>query len=104
MKAYILFTAPALFILTAHFYTWLEQQRYTGYRLWLKYLVLVLLLALPLRYCIERVKPFSAGDRNPAWVQELKQMPEKHNDKIVLFNYETLIEAMFYTDFAAAYT
>jgi 4-amino-4-deoxy-L-arabinose transferase-like glycosyltransferase len=100
---YILIAAPALFLIIAHFYTWLEQQSYPGYRRWLKFLVLFLLIALPVRYCIERVKPFSADDRNPAWAQELKQLPERKDKKIVLFNYPLALEAMFYTDFAAVY-
>ena len=66
-------------------------------------LVLFLLIALPVRYTIERMKPFDKIDRNPAWVQELKELNSEKIKNGVLFNYKAPIEAMFYTNLTAAY-
>jgi 4-amino-4-deoxy-L-arabinose transferase len=95
MQAYLLFTAPALFLMTADCWCMLAD----GYRQmkypWLARLVMILLLVLPLRYTIERVKPFDKRDKYPQWVKELKALPP--TEKTVLFNYGRPIEAMFYT-------
>jgi 4-amino-4-deoxy-L-arabinose transferase len=69
---------------------------------WLKYVVLWLLIILPIRFMIERIKPFDRLDKNPGWATELRnlnqQIPEK---KVVIFNSERPIETMFYTNFTA---
>ena len=57
-----------------------------------------LFLILPIRYGIERMKPFQNRDRNPKWVVELKELNEENIKNGILFNYENPIEAMFYTD------
>ncbi len=98
MQAYILFTAPALFILTARFffvvYDFGKNHRYR-----LAFMVLlVLFIAIPIRYSFERVKPFSSAERNPEWVKELRVLEVADPSKTVLFNYSHPIEAMFYTE------
>ncbi len=98
MQGYLLFTAPALFIMTSEFFFMLLNYRKNHKLKWLRYSVLVLLLALPIRYGIERIKPFKLRDRNPQWVLDLKKLNEENIEKGVLFNYGNPIEAMFYTD------
>lgn len=98
MQAYILFTCPALFMITADFWFVLVSYR-TNHRLkWLFNLILFLLIALPIRYMIERVKPFNVSDRNPQWVKDLRKLSALEIKNGVLFNYENPIEAMFYTN------
>ena len=98
MQAYILFTAPALFLMIGEFYVMLdEHKQHQKYR-WVYNLILVLLIALPVRYMIERVKPFDKRERHPEWVVQLKQLDKESIEKGVLFNYNRPIEAMFYTD------
>jgi len=103
MQAYTLFTAPALFIITALFWEYLyvyrNRFRYKG----LIILVLFLLLALPIRYSIERTKPFVIRERNPQWTKEIRELSKQTGDHsdIVIFNSEYPIETMFYLDCAA---
>jgi 4-amino-4-deoxy-L-arabinose transferase-like glycosyltransferase len=98
MQAYILFTSPALFIMTAEFWFMLASYRENHKYKWFFNLILLLLIALPIRYSIERIKPFKQADRNPKWTNELKKLNERNISKGVLFNYDNPIEAMFYTD------
>lgn len=102
MQAYLLFTAPAIFIITAEFWFTLYLNRKNFRWRWLTYLVLFLLIALPIRYTIERIKPFENKERNPKWVTDLKELNNKSNfNRAVLFNYDKPIEAMFYTNLIA---
>ena len=98
MQAYILFAAPALFIITSAFFFELLNYRQTHKAKWLYNLVLILLIILPIRYGLERIKPFENRDRNPEWVVELKKLDKENIQNGILFNYENPIEAMFYTD------
>jgi 4-amino-4-deoxy-L-arabinose transferase len=98
MQAYILFSSPALFIMTAEFWTMLSAYKTNHKYKWFFNLILFLLIALPVRYAIERVKPFEITDRKPQWVISLKALNEKKIARGVLFNYERPIEAMFYTN------
>lgn len=101
MQAYILFTSPALFIMTAEFWVMLNEYKKSHKFKWLSNLILLLLIALPIRYMIERIKPFEPIDRNPQWVLDLKKLNDQRFEKGVLFNYNKPIEAMFYTNLIA---
>ncbi|MDD2385524.1 MAG: glycosyltransferase family 39 protein [Bacteroidales bacterium] len=102
MQAYILFIAPALFMITAWFWSSIKDVKMKGFNKYIKYLVLGLVIILPLRYSIERIKPFSDIDRKPIWVSNLKSIDKTGiPEKSVLFNFPYPIEAMFYTDFTA---
>lgn len=104
MQAYILFTSPALFLITADFFYWLVQNKKNYKYQWMITVLLILLIVLPVRYSIERIKPFENKERKPEWVSDLKKMNEKKIDRGVLFNYDEPIEAMFYTDLTAVYS
>lgn len=101
MQAYLLFTAPALFIVTSAFFFELLTYKLTHKPKWLYNLIAVLFIVLPIRYGIERMKPFEKRDRNPQWVSDLKALHKENIQNGVLFNYENPIEAMFYTDLTA---
>ncbi len=101
MQAYILFISPALFLMTAEFFFMLNDYKKYHKLKWVFNLILVLLIALPIRYMIERVKPFEQSNRNPAWVVDLRKLNDKNISKGVLLNYDKPIEAMFYTDLTA---
>lgn len=103
MQAYILFTAPALFIATAYFWEELNNWQIKGKLKYLQKILQLALLVLPLIYCIERTKIFQNIDRNPTWVQELKNINNK-NENLVLINCPYPIETMFYTNCTAAYS
>ncbi len=98
MQAYTIFTAPAIFIITGLFWHYLYHYRKRFRARWIIVTVLVLLLALPVRYSIERIKPFMIRERNPQWAQELRTLNAALDPKqqIVIFNAELPIETMFY--------
>ncbi len=98
MQAYILFTSPALFIITSEFYFMLSERKREYKLKWIFNIILLLLIALPVRYSIERIKPFDNRDRRPVWVTELKKLKDCPVNNGVLFNYDRPIEAMFYTN------
>ena len=98
MQGYLLFTAPALFIITSAFFFELQNLTVNHKQKWIINLVLVLLIILPIRYGIERIKPFQQNDRNPEWVVDLKELNKENIQNGILFNYKNPIEAMFYTD------
>jgi len=98
MQGYLLFVSPALFIMTAEFWLMLAEFRISRNQKWFYNLILILLIALPVRYTIERTKPFEKSERNPQWVADLKKLNGRKIDKGVLFNYDNPIEAMFYTN------
>lgn len=98
MQAYILFISPALFLITAEFYFMLKEHRNNiKFRPYIN-VILFLLIALPIRYMIERVKPFERTERNPAWAVDLRTLNNRGISRGVLFNYCRPIEAMFYTN------
>lgn len=98
MKGYILFTSPALFMMTSEFWDMLSEYRKSHKPKWLYTLILILLIALPVRYTIERVKPFKSIDRSPSWITNLKDFNKLNINNGVLLNYDKPIEAMFYTN------
>jgi len=99
---YLLLASPAFFIITSWYWFYLRSTLVNRKLLWLKYTLLFLLIALPIRLTIERVKPFTKTERDPQWAKELRllnqQIPGK---KVILFNSERPIETMFYTGFTA---
>jgi len=101
MQGYIMFTAPALFIITGAFYEYLstatEKKQYSV----IAKTIQVAIVVLAFRYSLERIKPFQKIDRNPQWVSELKKLNNRHIESGVLFNYPNPIEAMYYTDLTA---
>ncbi|HEX8517910.1 MAG TPA: glycosyltransferase family 39 protein [Bacteroidia bacterium] len=98
MQGYILFVSPALFIISADF--WVMLSGYCANRRfkWFFNLVLIAMIALPVRYAIERTKMFAPRNRKPLWAKELKALNEKKIRNGVLVNYPRPVEAMFYTD------
>ena len=101
MQGYLLFAAPAFFLVTADFWHHLSQMELSGVKKLVVNLILVLLFCLPIRYAIERSKPFTQMDRSPKWASDLRKLNQEHFSKAILFNYSHATEAMFYTDMEA---
>ena len=97
MPGYVMMSAPPIFMMIA----WAVWD-VTGQLGKIKYrrttiVALALLIVLPVRYTIERVKPFNIEERNPRWSQELRELQGRVGDsKAAVFNVEHNIEAMFY--------
>jgi len=99
MNGYLLIGSPALFIICSVFFYELKATIVNSKLVWFKRLVLILMIGLPIRYCIERLKPFdTTNKKKPQWVVDLKNWNQKENSKAVLFGYNAPIEAMFYTN------
>jgi 4-amino-4-deoxy-L-arabinose transferase-like glycosyltransferase len=102
MGGYILFTAPAFFVITGAFCTELPKWRYNSRAaIWLGRAFPILVILLAARYAIERTKPFNNINRQPEWVKELKKLNNMKIKNGVLFNYNNPIDAMFYTNLTA---
>ncbi len=102
MQAYTIFTAPAIFILTAYFIVYLGSIKRQLRFKFLPPLLVFLLLTLPIRYSLERIKPFDLFQPTPQWLINVKHLNESVLDKKkVIFNTIHPIETMFYTEFIA---
>lgn len=101
MQAYTLFAAPALFLLIAFYFHYLKFNLPKFKQKWLIVTAMVALIALPIRYTFERLKPFDTIDRNPTWIVEMNKLDLGKDDKVVIFNTDHPIEMMFYTDYTA---
>ena len=101
MPGYIAFIAPALFIVTAAFFDFLLKVEFKRnfFKLF-RTLLAASLIILPIRYSIERIKPFSRTDRNPEKIIRLKNLGNEYQNA-VLFNYSDPVTAMFYTNLTA---
>lgn len=98
---YLLVSAPSIFIITAVFFLFLLNYLKGKKHEWFYKLIMIALIALPVRYSIERLKPFVDRDFNPAWAQELRSLREnisfREKDKVLVFNINKPIDAMFYS-------
>jgi len=102
MTAYVFTAGPALLLVAARFWTWLAAHPKPFGGRWLRGTVLALLILLPLVATVERVKPWPDYERSPAWAREIKGLPARLGPgRVVLFNLEHPLEAMFYTSYVA---
>lgn len=100
MQGYILFTAPAMFIMIGIFLEYLQSIQ-SKRKLLIK-TICILLLVLPIRYSIERIKPFSKKERTSEWISKMKNIANENPDDLkIVFNCKYPIETMFYTDIIA---
>jgi 4-amino-4-deoxy-L-arabinose transferase-like glycosyltransferase len=102
MQGYVMMSAPAIFIIDAWaFWTFKDNLKDSSYRI-LKIIFLILLIVLPIRTSIERIRPFTNTDRNEAWAVRLRELNRQiPQSNAVVFNVSHNIEAMFYCNFTA---
>ena len=96
MPAYTLIACPAVFIITATAYQ--EFMASLKWPLFFK-IVAISLILLPVRYAIERIKPFDGGQNTPEWNNKIIELSKssQNQDKTVVFNCPYYIELMFQT-------
>lgn len=105
MQGYVLFTAPAFFMVLGLFFVeWcLNENRYPGMRLkWLPRLVALLIIILAVRFGVERVKPFAdrdSGQEMNVILTIAKGVLGKEEG--IIFNTPRYIEFMFFSDYLA---
>ena len=101
MQAYILFVCPALFIITADFCQYLIQLDNTKFK-WVFNFIVILILITPIRYCIERLKPFENNTQKTALSASFSKLKKQNfTSKDVVLNCHYPIELMFYTNTTA---
>lgn len=102
MQGYPMLNAPALFVTLGLFCTFAARYaQQVQYPKMLK-LLLFLLIALPIRYSIERVKPFAKSNPAQQWTQSYKVLGQQYaSQKVILLGAKHPIEAMFYTNMIA---
>ncbi len=102
---YILISAPAFFMLSALFFFYLYSMRkQVKVNPFFVKLLLFLLLALPVRYSLERIKPFEKRPEKSMMFERWKTLLETENltaSKTILLKEPDYIQAMFYHDFIA---
>jgi 4-amino-4-deoxy-L-arabinose transferase-like glycosyltransferase len=95
---YLMLAAPAFFILLSYYWFYFYNlKNFIRYK-WIIYILLFLLAGLPIRYTVERTKPFDRREKNPEWNKQLRFLNKIDDNNVVLFNIENNIRAMFYTD------
>jgi 4-amino-4-deoxy-L-arabinose transferase-like glycosyltransferase len=99
MAGYVLPSAIPVLTISALFWTVLERhiRSHANYK-WLGILILVALIALPVRYCIERLKPFQDLSPSREAKQNLIARIGPDPAHTVVFGCKQQYEAMFYTD------
>lgn len=99
-QTYLLISAPAYFIMISYWiYHLLFLRKKIRYTI-ISNLLLCLLILLPVRYCIERIKPFEITEREPD-ITVLQRNIKNHinlSAKTILFNVSDPISLMFYND------
>jgi len=108
MPGYVAVAAPAVFLMMGCFTVRLyDHLAVLSQRIVLRraaIALLALLVLLPLRTGLERMKVVGGYERNPEWARKLRELPQKlPGPRVVLFGVEHPIEAMFYTP-ALAYS
>jgi 4-amino-4-deoxy-L-arabinose transferase len=101
---YILISAPAFFMIIAYLFHYLLEN-YTKLRYkYLTILVAVALIALPLRFSIERLKLFRKEPTLSTFYETKDDWQDSFNDNDIVVGCPEYIELMFYTDVKAAYS
>lgn len=106
MQGYTLFNSPAIFIVIALFIITLKNNLKGFNRQWKKgfaITIITLLIILPIRYSIERIKPFSeANQKKPLYMKKIELINKSPSSNLVIHSCPKPIETMFFTN-AIAY-
>jgi 4-amino-4-deoxy-L-arabinose transferase len=100
MQGYILCAAPAIFIMIGVYFKHLQSIQ--SKQKFLIKTICILLLVLPIRYSIERIKPFSKKQRNVELISKMQYLDNKDSNNLkIIFNCKYPVETMFHTDIIA---
>lgn len=102
MPGYVMVAAPAVFCMVGKCVVALWSVPLENRRGWVARAIAVLLLVMPVRYAMERIKPFHIDRPEISQAEEMRQLRERVGDAVV-FNTPQPIEMMFYTG-ATAYS
>jgi len=104
MQGYIAFICPALFIVTANFFfevkdKWLASSKKLVRGI--SILFLILIIALPIRYCFERTSFGFGKQKCDAYASIYKSFENQLSENCVVLNVKEPIDFMFYTNCVA---
>jgi len=98
MQGYVLFVAPAIFIIQSLFIEeLLEWYKKSKNLKWINVVLVFVIVLLSIRFSIERVKPFKSFEK-PSWALRFEKMEskvEKIEKEFIIINEPNPIEAMF---------
>lgn len=96
MQGYVLFTAPAIFIVLGLFAERLLDFSKNTKPIFNKLNVglLVVIVLLSVRYGLERVKPFSKNNEL-SWSMRIEKLADENSNQLIVINEPRYIEAMF---------
>jgi len=102
MQGYTIITAPAVFLVLALFVNYLAHFRTRFKQRWIPIVGIVLLIGLPIRFTIERMKPFQTVE-TPKWQKDIIDLSTNIGDeeKVIVFNVSHPIELMFHANCTA---
>lgn len=102
MQGYTLITAPAVFVVLGFFIHYLIRYRKSFKYKWVPILGLILLIGLPIRFTIERLRPFRTVEV-PQWQKDIDHLTKEIGsaEKVVVFNVNHPIELMFHSNCTA---
>jgi 4-amino-4-deoxy-L-arabinose transferase-like glycosyltransferase len=100
---YLLISAPAFFILTAHVWLTLKEKWQPKKLNFFKPLLLFVLAILPLRLLVERLRFFEAEKEPTLFYQNITIYEQQLDSNDLVFGLEEHIELMFYSDVYSAY-
>jgi len=102
-NTYLMIISPAIYLLTAFFLYYLYRIRYQlKINIKITLVIIFLLIALPIRYSFERIKPLKQRYEYPQWRTQMEQLHlNTKSKKVVLSGEPHYLNAMFYYDFIA---
>jgi len=98
MQGYVLFTAPAHFLIIALFISFLQKRKQQH---WFFKILIAAFFVLAIRYGFERVKPFTFDSEKATQTLNIKKLSELLPKKSVVFNSPLAVEIRFYTNIPA---
>jgi 4-amino-4-deoxy-L-arabinose transferase-like glycosyltransferase len=105
LQGYILFTAPALFIILSVFFFKVRNEYYNAQKSKFLRIICGILIAaiivIPVRYCYERTQLGMNAPRHKAFVDRYKVLRGTFSKRCVVINVSEPIEFMFYNDCVA---
>jgi len=104
MPAYVMVAAPAIFLIEADFWLWLNEHRtaMSGARKIAVAMLMTAMVVLPARQLLEPTGPLEQRERNPEWTRDLRSLNTQIGvENAVIFNVRHTVEAMFYTPYIA---
>lgn len=102
-QTYLLISAPAFFIIVSWFWFYLRDFYVNARYKIINGILLVALIALPVRYMVERSKLFGGRALQSEFYQYSDQQLAVLDNKTIVFGTDDYVEMMFHTDVYAAY-